>query len=185
MPSPIAHLAAGYAAYYLSRSRQPQMKVTTIGPLPTSLAVAAGFSLLPDIDSMAGLVMGNFGRFHNNATHSLVVGVGAAMAFAAVMQWRTRKGFAYWFMLALVCYEAHVVMDSATISRGVMVIWPLNMERYLLPFRLFYGFHWSDGLISNRHIWTFLSEGVFAAVIVTLLRLLQPQKRLFPEKSRS
>lgn len=185
MPSPIAHLAAGYTAYYLSRSRQPQMKVATIGPLPTSLAVAAGFSLLPDIDSLAGLVMGNFGRFHNNATHSLVVGFGAALAFAAVMQRRERQGFAYWFMLALVCYEAHVVMDSATISRGVMAIWPFNMERYLLPFRLFYGFHWSDGVISNRHIWTFLSEGGFAAVVVTFLRLLQPQKRLLPEKSRS
>lgn len=185
MPSPIAHLAAGYATYYLSRSRRPQMKTETVGPLPTSLAVAAGFSLLPDVDSLAGLVMGNFGRFHNNATHSLVVGFGAALAFAAVMQWRERRGFTYWFMLALLCYEAHVLMDSATISRGVMAVWPFNMERYLLPFRLFYGFHWSDGVISIRHMWTLLSESVFAAVLVTLLRLLLPQKRLFPKRSSS
>lgn len=185
MPSPVAHLAAGYVTYYLGRSRQPRLKAETIGPVPTSLAVTAGFSMLPDVDSLAGLVMGNFGRFHNNATHSYVVGFGAALAFAAVMQWREERGFLYWFMLALLSYESHVLMDSATISRGVMAVWPFSMERFLLPFRLFYGFHWSDGLVSTRHLWTFLSEGVFAAFIVAFVHLFQPQRILFPRNSRS
>jgi membrane-bound metal-dependent hydrolase YbcI (DUF457 family) len=184
MPSPIAHLAAGYTIYYLSRSRQPQMKAETVGPLPAPLLVAAGFSLLPDVDSLAGLVMGNFGRFHNNVTHSYVVGFLVSLLFAALMYLRQRQGFVYWFFLALLSYDSHVLMDSATISRGVMAIWPFRMERYLLPFRLFYGFHWSDGLLSVRHIWTFLSEGIFAAVLVVLARLLQPQKWLSLTSSR-
>jgi len=182
MPSPIAHMAAGYAIYYLSRSRQPQMKVASIGPLPTPLVVAAGFSLLPDVDSLAGLIMGNFGRYHNNATHSLVVGLGVALIFAAMMEWREKRSFRYWFMLAWLSYEMHVLMDSATISRGVMALWPFMADRYLLPFRLFYGFHWSQGWFSLSHLWTFLTEGVFAIVLLVIVHLLQRQKTLTPER---
>ena len=181
MPSPIAHIAAGYAIYILSRSRQPPMKDEKIGSLPTPLLVTAGFSLLPDVDSVAGFLMGDFGRFHNNATHSLVMGLGFALIFAAMMQWRERKGFFYWLMLALLSYEAHVLMDSATISRGVMAFWPFTVNRYLLPFTLFYGLHWSDGWFSIRHIWTFLTESTFAAILITIIHLLRPQKKLSPQ----
>ena len=184
MPSPIAHLATGYAIYLLSRSRQPEIKPDKLGRLPTSLAVATGFTMLPDIDSAAGLLMGNFGRFHNNVTHSLVLGFGISLVFATVMHWRQRAGFAYWFFLALVSYEAHVVMDSLTISRGVMAFWPFSSERFLLPFRLFYGFHWSDGLLSVRHIWTFLTEGVFAAALIGLLHLIKSPNNLLPKRNR-
>ena len=182
MPSPIAHLAAGYAIYYVSRSHIPRMKVETLGPLSTPFVVASGFSLLPDVDSLVGLLMGNFGRFHNNATHSLIVGLGIALIFGGVMWIRERTGFRYWFLLALLSYETHVFMDSATISRGVMAVWPISAERYLLPFRLFYGFHWSDGLLSIRHIWTFLTEGIFAAALVVIVHLLRSQKRLNPNQ---
>jgi hypothetical protein len=65
-----------------------------------------------------------------------------------------------------------------------MAFWPFDMARYLLPFRLFYGFHWSDGLLSVRHIWTFLSEGVFAAVLLALVRLLYPQNWSFLKSSK-
>ena len=182
MPSPIAHIAAGYAIYYLNQVRQPQMKGKSIGPLPTPLVVAAGFSLLPDVDSMVGLAMGNFGRYHNNATHSLVVGLGIALIFAAIMQWQQKQGFGYWFMLALLSYEMHVLMDSATISRGVMAFWPFTTNRYLLPFRLFYGFHWSQGWLSISHLWTFSTEGVSAAVLITAVHLWQHKRALTPQE---
>ena len=178
MPSPIAHTAAGYAIYYLSRSRLPQMKAEKIGPLPTPLVVTAGFSLLPDLDSIVGLLTGNFGRFHNNATHSLVVGLGIALIFAAIMWWRELAGIGYWFTLALFSYGAHVLMDSATIGRGVMAFWPFTSDRYLLPFHLFYGLHWSDGWFSVRHLWTFFTETTFAAVLVAIVHLLQPERTL-------
>ena len=183
MPSPIAHLATGYAIYYLNRSHQPKMQVDSIGSLPVPLLVTTGFSLLPDMDSVAGLVMGNFGRYHNNATHSLVVGLGFALAFAAIMHWREKRGFGYWFMLALLSYELHVLMDSATISRGVMAFWPFTANRYLLPFRLFYGFHWSEGWISISHLWTFLTEGLFAVVLITAVHLWRNKGKLTPQES--
>jgi hypothetical protein len=70
MPSPLAHLAAGYTIYRLSRRHEPQPSLGRVGPLPGLLAVTAAFSLLPDIDSAVGLLLRDFGRFHNNATHS-------------------------------------------------------------------------------------------------------------------
>jgi membrane-bound metal-dependent hydrolase YbcI (DUF457 family) len=75
MPSPIAHLTAGYVVYQLGRRYEPQPALRKIGPLPGLLLVTAIFSLLPDIDSAVGLLMRDFGRFHNNATHSLFAGV--------------------------------------------------------------------------------------------------------------
>jgi membrane-bound metal-dependent hydrolase YbcI (DUF457 family) len=164
MPSPLAHLAAGYAIYHLARHYEPKPRLLPDAPLPGTLLVAAGFSVLPDIDSVIGLLSGDFGRFHNNASHSLFVGACFALIFASLMWWR-RKSFFYWFNLAILTYSLHLVMDMATISRGVMLFWPLTDERYLSPITLFYGLHWSDGWISIRHLWTLLTELVFVALV--------------------
>jgi membrane-bound metal-dependent hydrolase YbcI (DUF457 family) len=172
MPSPIAHTAAGYVIYYLSRSRTPETKLKGIGPLPLSLIVTTGFSLLPDIDSGFGLLTGNFGRFHNNATHSFFVGLAVALVFGLLMRWKTRSGFGFWFWLALLGYEGHVLMDSATIGRGVMAFWPLTAERFMFPVIVFYGLHWSDGWLSSRHLWTALTESTFATVVVFIVHMI-------------
>jgi membrane-bound metal-dependent hydrolase YbcI (DUF457 family) len=169
MPSPIAHTAAGYAIYYLSRSRTPGTKLKGIGPFPAPLIVTTGFSLLPDVDSLLGFLSGNFGRFHNNATHSFIVGLGMALAFGLLMWWKERSGFGFWFFTALLGYELHVLMDSATIGRGVMALWPFTAERYMFPIIVFYGLHWSDGWLSIRHLWTAATELAFAALVAFLM----------------
>ena len=129
MPSPIAHLAAGYAVYTLVKFRADRLgpKTGRVGPIPVLLLVALGFSMLPDIDSVAGILGGDFGRYHNNLTHSLFVGLGVALLFGGLMMWPRRFGF--WFAVAFASYGLHVVMDSATAGRGVMAFWPLTSER--------------------------------------------------------
>jgi hypothetical protein len=62
-------------------------------------------------------------------------------------------------------------MDAATVSRGVMALWPLTETRFLAPVTIFYGLHWSDGWISIRHLWTLLTELLFAGLLFGLLRL--------------
>jgi membrane-bound metal-dependent hydrolase YbcI (DUF457 family) len=168
MPSPLAHLAAGYTIYRLSRRHEPQPSLGRVGPLPGLLAVTAAFSLLPDIDSAVGLLLRDFGRFHNNATHSLVAGVFFSLAFALLV-WRRRGRFVYWFSVALVCYSLHVAMDAATIGRGVMALWPITEERFFMPVSFFYGLHWSQGWFSMRHLWTLSTELVFVAVLLFIL----------------
>jgi membrane-bound metal-dependent hydrolase YbcI (DUF457 family) len=169
MPSPIAHLAAAYAVYELARQQEPDSNLRPVGPLPGLLVVTATFSMLPDVDSAVGLIAGDFGRFHNNATHSLLVGLVVSLGFAGVMRWLNRRGFLYWFAIALICYSLHIFMDSATFSRGVMAFWPLTDQRFLLPVTIFYGLHWSNGLFSIRHLWTLFTELLFAGLVFVLL----------------
>jgi membrane-bound metal-dependent hydrolase YbcI (DUF457 family) len=176
MPSPIAHITAGYVVYILGRSRAPRPGFRPLGPLPGLLVATAGLSLLPDLDSVVGVLAGDIGRFHNGVTHSLFVGLGVAFAFAMFMRWRRGAGFMYWFTLSLLCYQLHIVMDSATLGRGVMALWPFSASRYhLTPAPLFYGFHWSDGWISLRHLWTLVTELGFGAFVVLIVRVILPR----------
>lgn len=168
MPSPLAHLATGYAIYRLTRRHEPQPSLGRVGSLPGLLVVTAAFSLLPDVDSAAGLLLRDFGRFHNNATHSFVAGIFCSLAFA-VMAYPRRGKFAYWFSVALVCYSLHITMDAATIGRGVMALWPISEARFHSPVPCFYGLHWSQGWFSKRHLWTMSTELVFTAALLFAL----------------
>jgi membrane-bound metal-dependent hydrolase YbcI (DUF457 family) len=175
MPSPIAHLAAGYAIYSLSRTLSPQGELRQVGPFPGLLVFTAGLSLLPDIDSIAGLLTGDFGRFHNNLTHSLLLGLGIAFTIGVLMHWRRGSGFWYWMTLAGLCYDLHVVMDWTTDGRGVMALWPITAQRFLAPVTLFYGLHWSDGLFSERHLITLATELGFVALVLFVLHGIWPR----------
>lgn len=176
MPSPIAHLAAGYAVHALSQRAFPERTLGRVWPFPGRLVFAAGLSLLPDVDSIAGLLSGNFGRFHNNLTHSLIVGLGVAIAAGLLMQWLQGAGFGLWTALAGLCYGLHVVMDWMTLGRGVMALWPLTSERYLAPVTLFYGLHWSQGWLSSRHLWTLATELAFLAAVLVAERVIASRR---------
>ena len=173
MPSPIAHATVGYLIYEVVRSRWPQLELRQVGPIPGLLAVTTGLSLLPDADSAVGLLAGDFARFHNNATHSLLVGLGVALVVAGLLRWLRLGPIGPWFALTLLCYELHIVMDAFTIGRGVMLVWPLSGARYLAPVMLFYGFHWSQGLLSLRHVWTLLSELAFMVTMIVAVRAMR------------
>ena len=169
MPSPIAHTTVGYLIHKVYQSRTSSPSLGRIGPLPRLLLVTAGLSLLPDIDSVAGFLLRDFGRYHNNGSHSLLIGLAVALVIGTLAWWRKRSGFVYWFTLVLLCYQFHVILDFFTVGRGVMLLWPLSSARFEAPVKLFYGLHWSDGLVSINHIWTLLNELAFAflAVIAT------------------
>jgi inner membrane protein len=170
MPSPLAHIVAGYAVYRIYRNNLYEDARAKIWQVPVLLLVVVFLSMLPDVDSIWGLVMGDFGRYHNNGTHSLVVGVFLAMLFAGIIRWHFRYSFSTWFIIAVVAYELHVLMDFFTIGRGVMLFWPFSYERYSSPLLVFYGLHWSDGVFSIRHLWTLLTEMIFLAFVYAILR---------------
>jgi membrane-bound metal-dependent hydrolase YbcI (DUF457 family) len=171
MPSPIAHIATGYVLYRLSERSAPPLARQSVGPIPAGMLASMGFSLVADLDSVIGVVTGDFARFHNTLTHSLFIALGASLAFATFMLWRFGGGFRYWLYLALAAYVLHILMDSASVSRGVMAFWPFSSERFLFPVTIFYGLHWSDGLISPKHIVTFLTEAGFAAILILISRV--------------
>ena len=130
------------------------------------------FSLLPDIDSFVGIIKRDFGRYHNNITHGLFFGVLLTFPFSLWLNWKTQRSWIYWFAYALPPYFLHILMDSLTWGRGVMALWPFSSRRYRIPIRLFYGFHWSEGWLSRRHLWTFLSELLLISTVSLRIRYL-------------
>lgn len=176
MPSPLAHAAAGFAVARVLNFRKKNKSVEKQPKLNKELVLAAILlSLLPDFDSIIGIILRDFGRYHNNFSHSIAFGVIASLVIGLVV--RAFKGqFRYGFSLSLVFYLIHILMDFFTWGRGIMLFWPLTEHRFSPGFFLFYGFHWSDGLLSYKHLITFLNELVFAAVLFGLLnRFLRSQ----------
>jgi inner membrane protein len=182
MPSPIAHLAVGYVAYRIIRPKKPPERSEYQHHLATlpALTASLGLSLLADIDVVPGVLLGDFGRFHNTVTNSIFVGFGFAALIGAVgrltgwYRWRS----AFW--LTLISYLLHIFMDYSTGGRGVMLFWPFSAERYTSPLRLFYGLRWSAGLFSLHHIWTIGTELAFVSALAVVSWLVT---RIFSPKT--
>jgi len=177
MPSPIIHTTVGYVIYRIFKPATPEEGSRLARSLRPLLLAAVGLSLLPDVDTLVGILTGDMGRFHNNATHSLVFGLAIALGVGSVAWLRQRSGFLRWFVVGLLSYELHVIMDFATVGRGVMALWPFSLDRYESPVKLFYGLHWSDGLLSARHAWTLVTELGFVALVAGVVRAL-PKLRM-------
>ena len=172
MPSPIAHTVVGYLVYRAARERLPNYKRWHVGPLPLLLGIAVLFSVLPDVDAVFGILAGDFGRFHNNGTHSLVLAFAIALLVAGAIWFRLRKGFLSWFFICFFSYASHVLMDFFTLGgRGVMLLWPFTTNRYDSSFKLFYGVRWSNGFFAIEHLWTILTEVGFVLVVILIFRV--------------
>lgn len=172
MPSPILHTTAGYMVYRIYRKRLPQYFLMSDRKIPKLLLVALIFSILPDVDTAVGILSGTFGTYHNNATHSLIVGLLVALFAGGLATLFSTYSFRMIFLVALLSYAAHILLDFFTIGRGVMALWPLSRQRFVSPLPLFYGLHWSDGVFSIRHLWTFLTESATAALFILALSYL-------------
>jgi len=166
MPSPIIHTTMGYVVYRIFHPEPSEANPRKLGQMPILLIFSIVFSLLPDVDSLFGILAGDFGRYHNNANHSLIVGLLVALSVGGIAGLIRTHAFRVIFLVTLFSYAAHISLDFFTIGRGVMALWPLSQERFGSPLPLFYGLHWSDGLFSIRHIWTFLTESATAALFV-------------------
>ena len=171
MPSPLAHATMGYVVYRMARPRMPQADSRRIGPLPMLLMATVGLSVLPDVDAVFGIMMGDLGRFHNHLVNTPLFGLLIALVVASLVWLKQRSGFLCWFLVALVSYELHIFMDVLTDGRGVMLLWPFSLTRYQSPVILFYGLHWSDGLISPRHLVTLVTELGFVLFVGVILRI--------------
>jgi membrane-bound metal-dependent hydrolase YbcI (DUF457 family) len=172
MPSPIMHTAAGYAIYRIVRKRLPNILLRSPWKIPWLLIVAVVFSMLPDIDSLVGWLTGDFGRYHNNATHSLMVGLLVALLSSAVISRMSLFGFSELFLVIFVSYSSHILLDFFTVGRGVLALWPVSQQRFTSPISLFYGLRWSDGIFSIRHVWTIATESLTALLFIGAVRYL-------------
>ena len=166
MSSPVAHLACGFALYRILVARDP--KVAGL-PRGSRLATAAVFSMVPDLDFVAGWLASDFSNFHNNVSHSFTFGALACLLAAVVAstRWPAIRFRALWgFTFA--CYASHILVDYVTHGRGVMLFWPFIQERFSSPVLLFSGVSWSKGLWTTDHLWTLGNDALFAIVVIAL-----------------
>jgi membrane-bound metal-dependent hydrolase YbcI (DUF457 family) len=160
---------AGYVISKFATWNSPREGKAWKRQLSPVLIIAVLASLLPDIDAIAGLLAKDLGRYHNNGTHSLVVGLGVALLAGLIALFLDRRRYLNWFFIVLAGYELHVLMDFFTYdSRGVMFFWPLSSERFASDLILFYGVRWSYGWFAVEHLVTLATELVFVVGIYGL-----------------
>lgn len=167
MPSPVAHLGAGYVIYRQSKNRLPEDR-RRFWVIPLQVVAVAALSLLPDLDTIPAVLFGDMQRYHNNISHSLFFAIPVALVCAGLFTLVYRSNFWTWFFVSLVSYEIHIIMDFFTAERGVMLFWPLLEARFASPVKLFMGLQWGLGWFSIWHLWTFLTEGIFCLVVIFL-----------------
>lgn len=177
MPSPIVHTTLGYILYRIFRNRVPDQFTRRFLSLPLVLIFAIGISLLPDIDSIPGVLARDFGRYHNNFTHSIISGIIIAFLLAVIVRVTLRSGFWIWFAIFTLGYSLHIIFDFFTMGqRGVMLFWPITFERYDSPVKLFYGVRWSESLLSAVHLNTLASEILFVIIAGLILLIFEREK---------
>ena len=185
MPSPIAHLGAGYVLFAFFRRHLSPAVIETTGRGLILLAICFFFSMLPDIDAVPGFLSGDMGRYHNQWTHSLLWALGLSALLAAIVYAVKRKAFLAWFTLLFSCYSIHIVMDYFTYGRGVRLLWPVAADRFKSDPSFFGGLHWSEGLFSSNHIWTAIEEISFGAILIAAYHIFEFICRRLSEARRN
>jgi membrane-bound metal-dependent hydrolase YbcI (DUF457 family) len=178
MPSPIVHITSGYIVYRVLHRKLEGKKTESHRINISHLLIIVGFAILPDLDAILGIILGDFGKYHNNGTHSLITGALVALGCYAILSVKRHLAKNFWFWAILFSYESHVILDMLTFGRGVMLFWPIMQERFLSPYLLFVGLHWSEGLFSTLHLWTILTEGLVVIGVLLLYHLVIMKKQI-------
>jgi membrane-bound metal-dependent hydrolase YbcI (DUF457 family) len=165
MPSPIAHLGTGYAVYRYFKRNLPENR-RQLRKLPVQMLLIMGLSMLPDLDIIPAIIFRDMKNYHNNFSHSLLLGIPVAIVIAAILYQIYHTSFWQWFLICLVSYDLHIIMDTLTAERGVMLFWPLTQHRFASPIKIFYGLQWGLGWFSIWHIWTMFTELLFTVAVI-------------------
>jgi membrane-bound metal-dependent hydrolase YbcI (DUF457 family) len=141
MPSPVLHSLAGASLVRLL----PNAAATSRGRLLTMLALAAAANA-PDLDFVPGVLIGDPGRFHHAATHSVLATFVFGYAVTLIARWNgCRRPVRLGLLLGL-AYASHILLDMCSspvdARHGVPLAWPFG-PRMALPVPLFIGI-WVD-----------------------------------------
>ena len=184
LPSPLAHLGIGYVIYRNHKEKLPQNRRTFLN-ISLQLIMVMGLSMLPDLDIIPAIIFRDMESYHNNLSHSLFFAIPVGLLVAGIFHRVFRSHFWMWFLICLISYDLHVIMDALTGERGVMMFWPLTVARYASSLKLFYGLQWGLGWFSPWHLWTLFTESLFVLVVIWVtitFRGRRNQTRDYPEE---
>lgn len=175
MPSPIAHIGVGYALYRYYKSKLPEDR-RSFWKFPLQLILVAGLSMLPDLDVIPAIIFRDMMAYHNNISHSLLFAFPVAFLVAGFFHRVYRSSYWPWFVVCLISYDLHVIMDALTADRGVMMFWPLSESRFASSVKIFYGLQWGLGWLSLWHLWTIFTESLFVLVVVLAVNYFEKRR---------
>ena len=175
MPSPIAHLGVGYVVFQFYKTKLPSDQ-KRFWLISLQLILVTSLSILPDLDIIPAFLFKDMEGYHNNFSHSLLLGFPVALLAAVIFQRIYRSNFWLWFVICLISYDLHVLMDALTAERGVMMFWPITQTRFASPIKIFYGLQWGLGWFSLWHLWTLFTESLFVSILILGLNYFKNQR---------
>ncbi len=167
MPTPIGHTLAG-SALALSATKVKSRWL---------LIFIVFFSILPDLDVIPGLFVGDVNRYHRLFSHSLIFVVGTGLAGAWLVHKLSRVKFTKISVLFVSAGMLHLLLDVLTLDTrapfGCPLLWPFSDKCFIFPITLFLDFHRASDVnvffqsILNRH--NAVTVGVEILIIVPFL----------------
>jgi len=122
---------------------------------------------LPDVDLALRIALGRSVIDHGTITHSIPALALFATLFAVIAKrlCAIRFGARGWWLIGATAYGSHLIMDTLTEGRGVMLLWPLWPQRIASPWPVFWGAHHSQPYAWHLHAVTLGTELVFVALV--------------------
>ncbi|HDQ41861.1 MAG TPA: metal-dependent hydrolase [Desulfonatronum sp.] len=183
MPMPLAHCAAGAAAFvaFSPGAFLKQGKARWI-----LLAACLFLANLPDLDFLPGLLMGAPNRYHQGFSHSLFfMFCFATLAFFLLNRYRARQAAEFPARRLLFCLLvaglSHPILDFFSLDtsapQGVPLFWPFSPEHYSSPWPLFLNVQRADlpgmaffaSLLSMHNLRGALRELLFGLALLLLV----------------
>jgi len=136
------------------------------------------FALMaPDADVVLGPLRGlPITAYHNGFSHSLA----CALLFAPMFGWLTHRvcgmNWRWGMALGLGCYLSHLGLDALSQGRGIQLYWPFSDARVAGP-PLFFGVRHSVNAPWTTHVWTVVSDSLFALAFFALSRAIYGRER--------
>ncbi len=176
MPTPIAHMAAGYLAYGMLRNNLVNSKKINL----TVMVFCFSLSIWPDFDFIPGIFINDINRFHHGITHSLLaaflMSLLAAIAMMPILKTRNIKILKVWACF-FIASASHPILDffskDQSIPYGIPILWPFLDIYYMSSISLFYPVEKSGNniesflmsLINRNNLLAVLFECIFVVFL--------------------
>jgi inner membrane protein len=145
----------------------------------------------PDLDFIPGILQGEPALYHQGLTHSLGMALIVSLVAAAVFR---VEGMAVrsTFLLCLICYASHLVLDffgpDGRLPYGIPLFWPVVNQYFISPIPIFLGVshagetnasiqQWIRGILTLHNIAAMAVEILLIGPFVFLRTLVRPTSR--------
>ncbi|MFC1664097.1 metal-dependent hydrolase [Pseudomonadota bacterium] len=135
MPTPIGHTLFGLTLLKLSPAS------TKSNSLKSFLLVLIAANA-PDLDFIPGILVGDFNRYHQQYSHSLIFAAAFALLFFVLFFYQRQQRLKI-SLLAGTLYSSHLLLDLITYDGaepfGIPLLWPFSSQLFHSPYTLFGG----------------------------------------------